>query len=223
MKSQNFLALAAFSITLTGCASSPVSQLKPFEYIKPAVGETQTASMGDPLLKSTTGVSGDALELGSAKGSLSTISAGTYCHDSGNVYRNYTNERAVGLANIYGHVVNFSDYVTYDAANNTISPPNRTTYTESEISIKRVPQGVCALSNAPVKSIEYSGNGGGVLKFTYREVSVTRGETATDFTVPEKDSDIVTYKGARFKVLSTDHSSIKYTVLSGFTKLDKPY
>lgn len=38
----------------------------------------------------------------------------------------------------------------------------------------------------------------------------------TDFTVDSKGSDIVTYKGARIKVISADNSSIKYTVLSGF-------
>lgn len=59
------------------------------------------------------------------------------------------------------------------------------------------------------------------MKFTYREISVTRGETTTDFTIDAKGSDIVTYKGARFKVISADNTAIKYTVLSGFTRKDK--
>ncbi|WP_234465298.1 MULTISPECIES: hypothetical protein [Erwiniaceae] len=208
-------------VMLAGCATPPASLPTGVEYIKPVPGETSTAYMGDAVIKSTTGLVGDALELGSAKGTFSTVASGTYCHAYGDVYRNYDNPLAVGLINIYGHVVNYQDYVTYDAAKNTVSPPNHTTYTSSEISIKRVPDGVCKLSNAPVKSIEYNGNAGGVMKFTYREISVTRGETTSDFTIDAKGSDIVTYKGARFKVISADNTAIKYTVLYGFTRKDK--
>lgn len=221
MKSPYMLVSLTLPVMLAGCASPPAPLPTGVEYIKPATGETSIAYMGDAVIKSTTGLVGDALVLGNANGSFSTVAEGMYCHVSGDVYRNFDNPLAVGLKNIYGSVVNYKDYVTYDAAKNAISLPNHTTYTSSEISIKRVPDGVCKWSYAPVKSIEYNGNAGGVMKFAYRETSATRGQTTTDFTVDAKGSDVVTYKGARFKVISADNTSIKYTVLSGFTRQDK--
>lgn len=221
MKSLHLLMSVTLPVMLAGCATPPAPLPTGVEYVKPAPGETSTAYMGDPVIKSTTALVGDALELGSAKGSFSIVSAGTYCHVSGDVYRNFANPLAIGLVNIYGSVVMYKDYVTYDAAKNAVSLPNNTTYSSSEISIKRVPDGVCMVGNSTVKSIDYNGNAGGVMKFTYREASATRGETATDFTIDAKGNDVVTYKGARFKVISADNTSIKYTVLSGFTRKDK--
>ena len=85
-------------------------------------------------------------EVGKCLRQLFNCSCGYYCHVYGDVYRNYDNPLAIGLINIYGNVVNYKDYVTYDATKNTVSLPN---HTSSEISIMRVPDGVCTLSNAP--------------------------------------------------------------------------
>ncbi|AMO83896.1 hypothetical protein DSM2777_13205 [Obesumbacterium proteus] len=56
------------------------------------------------------------------------------------------------------------------------------------------------------------------MKFTYREFAndMARAAFTTDFSVDSKVSDVVTYKGAKFKVNNADNSSISYTVISGF-------
>ncbi|RXK88071.1 hypothetical protein ET132_12385, partial [Klebsiella pneumoniae] len=61
---------------------------------------------------------------------------------------------------------------SYDAAKNEISPPNGTSYTASEISIKRVPDGLCRVSNSLVKTIEYNGNAGGVMTVSYTHLTL---------------------------------------------------
>lgn len=170
MNKLSILYITAFSSLITGCAPSVSNNTPtPIEYVKPAVGQTATVYMGDPVLKSATGFMTDALELGNAKGVYSKIAAGTYCNVGGNIYRNIQNPNAVGLSDLYGTVVTSVDYVTYDAAKNTVNPPNGTSYNSTEISIKRVPQHLCMVSNSLVKSIEYNGNAAGVMKFTYRE------------------------------------------------------
>ncbi|PLL94972.1 hypothetical protein CWN02_27700, partial [Klebsiella pneumoniae] len=40
----------------------------------------------------------------------------------------------------------------------------------------------------------------------------------TDFSVDSKGSDVIAYKGAKFKVNKADNSSISYTIISGFDK-----
>ncbi|HFJ3415350.1 hypothetical protein LD591_11415 [Salmonella enterica] len=151
---------------------------------------------------------------------MSSIAAGTYCSEGNGIYRNYHNPQAVALKNLYGQIGNYVDYVSYDAAKNEISPPNGTSYTASEISIKHVPDGLCRVSNSLVKTIEYNGNAGGVMKFTYREFAndMARAAFTTDFSVDSKGSDVIAYKGAKFKVNKADNSSISYTIISGFDK-----
>ncbi|MGB3255725.1 hypothetical protein [Buttiauxella gaviniae] len=219
MKAYKFVLPISLAVLVTGCAqnmSNPTTVS--VEVVKPAVGQTATAYMGDPIIKSATGFKTDVLELGSANGALSSIAAGTYCAAGNGVYRNYQNPQAVALKNLYGQVGNYVDYVSYNVAKNEISPPNSTSYTASEIAIKHVPEGLCRISNSLVKTIEYNGNAGGEMKFTYREFAndMARAAFTTDFSVDSKGSDVVTYKGAKFKVNKADNSSISYTVISGF-------
>lgn len=219
MKTFTVVLPISLAVLLTGCVQNPSkSPLVPVEIVKPAVGQSATAYMGDPIIKSATGIKTDVIELGAGSGALSSIEAGTYCNDGGGVYRNYQNSQAVALKNLYGQIGGYVDYVRYNAAKNEVSPPNGTTYTASEISIKRVPDGLCRVSNSLVKTIEYNGNASGVMKFTYREFSndMARAAFTTDFSVDSKGSDTVTYKGAKFKVSKADNSSISYTVISGF-------
>ncbi|EAW4855825.1 hypothetical protein, partial [Staphylococcus aureus] len=60
----------------------------------------------------------------------------------------------------------------------------------------------------------------GVMKFTYREFAndMARAAFTTDFSVDSKGSDVIAYKGAKFKVNKADNSSISYTIISGFDK-----
>ena len=146
------------SLLLSGCAPSSVApKVSSQEYITPSVGTTNTAYMGDPMVKSATGYKTELLKLGSASGALSDIKEGTYCHTGNNVYVNPIDKNSIGLKNLYGVVVNSVNYVTYDKAKNTISPPNGTTYNSSEISIQYVPNGLCMVSDSFVKTIEYNG------------------------------------------------------------------
>lgn len=219
MKTNKILLSISLAGILTGCVqnvSRPVGTL--VEVVKPAVGQTATAYMGNPIIKSATGIKTDVLELGAANGAMSSIAAGTYCNVGNGVYRNYQNQQAVALKNIYGQVGGYVDYVSYNSAKNEISPPNGTSYTSAEISIKRVSDGLCRVDNSLVKTIEYNGNASGVMKFTHREFAndMARAAFTTDFSVDSKVSDVVTYKGAKFKVNNADNSSISYTVISGF-------
>ena len=58
------------------------------------------------------------------------------------------------------------------------------------------------------------------MKFTYREFAndMARAAFTTDFSVDSKGSDVIAYKGAKFKVNKADNSSISYTIISGFDK-----
>lgn len=51
---------------LAGSASPPTDRPTDVEYINPALGETSTTYMGEPVIKCTTGLVGDALKLGNA-------------------------------------------------------------------------------------------------------------------------------------------------------------
>lgn len=208
------------SLFLAGCAPSGIApKVSSQEYVNPAVGTTNTAYMGDPMIKSATGYKTELLKLGNASGALSDIKEGTYCHTGNNVYVNYEDKTSVGLKNLYGVVVNSVNYVSYDKAKNTISPPNGTAYNSSEISIQYVPQGLCMVSDSLVKTIEYNGKSANTLKFTYREFShnMARAAYTTDFTVDLSDgTQIVAYKGAKLKINKADNSSINYTIVSGF-------
>lgn len=208
------------AVTLSGCAPNGITpKVSSQEYIKPAVGSTNTAYMGDPMIKSATGYKTELLKLGNATGALSDIKEGTYCHTGNNIYANYEDKKSVGLKNLYGVVVNEVDYVSYDRAKNTISPPNGTSYNSNEISIQYIPQGLCMVSDSLVKTIEYNGKSANTLKFTYREFShnMARAAYTTDFTVDLSDGNqVVAYKGAKLKIVKADNSSINYTVVSGF-------
>lgn len=209
------------SIFLTGCAPSSISpKIATQEYVEPAVGTTSTASMGDPLIKSSTGYKTELLKLGSASGALSDIKEGTYCHMGNNVYMNPTEKDAVSLKDLYGRVGSSVNYVTYDKAKNSISPPNGTTYDSNEISIKYIPQGLCMVSDSFVQTIEYNGKSSNTLKLTYREFSnsMARSAYTTDFTVDLSNGEnMVSYKGAKLKINHADNTSINYTIISGFS------
>lgn len=200
------------SLILAGCAPSGIApKISSQEYVNPAVGTTNTAYMGDPMIKSATGYKTELLKLGSASGALSDIKEGTYCHTGNNVYVNYADKTSVGLKNLYGVVVNSVNYVSYDKAKNTISPPNGTAYSSSEISIQYVPQGLCMVSDSLVKTIEYNGKSASTLKFTYREFShnMARAAYTTDFSVDLSDgTQIVAYKGAKLKINKADNLSL---------------
>ena len=221
MKINNVLLSISLAVALTGCVPrSPNPSVTSIEVVKPPVGQSATAYMGDPIITSATGFKTDVLELGAGNGALSSVAAGSYCSVGNGVYRNYHNPQAVALKNLYGQIGSYVDYVSYDAAKNEVSPPNGTSYTAAEISIKRVPDGLCRVSNSLVKTIEYNGNAGGVMKFTYREFAndMARAAFTTDFSIDSMGSDVVAYKGAKFKVNKADNSSISYTVISGFDK-----
>ncbi|MCB8852867.1 hypothetical protein KPC08_00949 [Klebsiella pneumoniae] len=47
---------------------------------------------------------------------------------------------------------------------------------------------------------------------------MARAAFTTDFSVDSKGSDVIAYKGAKFKVNKADNSSISYTIISGFDK-----
>lgn len=66
MKSSHQLISLTLPVMLAGCASPPAGLPTDVEYIKPALGETSTTYMGEPVIKSTTGLVGDALKLGNA-------------------------------------------------------------------------------------------------------------------------------------------------------------
>lgn len=206
---------------LTGCAPSHVTpKTSTQEYVEPAIGSMSTASMGDPLIKSSTGYKTELLKLGNASGSLSDVREGVYCHVGNNVYKNYKDNHAVSLKTIYGKVASSVDYVTYDKVKNSVSPPNGTTYNSNEISIQYIPQGLCMVSDSFVQTIEYNGKSSNTLKLTYREFSnnMARSAYTTDFTVDVSNGeDIVSYKGAKLKINHADNTSINYTVISGFS------
>ncbi|ENL1647172.1 TPA: hypothetical protein N3O12_000752 [Klebsiella pneumoniae] len=212
------------SLLLSGCAPSSVApKVSSQEYITPSVGTTNTAYMGDPMVKSATGYKTELLKLGSASGALSDIKEGTYCHTGNNVYVNAIDKNSVGLKNLYGVVVNSVNYITYDKAKNTISPPNGTSYNSNEISIQYVQNGLCMVSNSLVKTIEYNGKSSNTLKFTYREFShdMARPAYTTDFTVDLSDgTQTVAYKGAKLKINKADNSSINYTIINGFDSVN---
>ncbi|MDO2655683.1 hypothetical protein Q2V18_09265 [Escherichia coli] len=152
MKINNVALPISLAVILTGCVPHASNRnITAIEVVKPAIGQSATAYMGDPIITSATGFKTDVLELGAANGALSSIAAGTYCSEGNGIYRNYHNPQAVALKNLYGQIGNYVDYVSYDAAKNEISPPNGTSYTASEISIKRVPDGLCRVSNSLVK------------------------------------------------------------------------
>ncbi|WP_342606379.1 hypothetical protein [Pantoea agglomerans] len=204
---------------LVGCIPGPKSTvLKSAEFLKPHVGETATVYMGDPVIKSANGFKADALRLGFAKGTYSIIAAGTYCNIGDHFYQNTQNPSAVTFTDVAGNPTLRLNYVAYDPVKNTVSPPGGYAYSSKEISITRLPEAICLQENSFVRTIEYNGNAGGVLKFTYREFSndMARSAYTTDFTIDSSEGNTVTYKGARIKVVKADNSSITYTVLSGF-------
>ncbi|WP_288953735.1 hypothetical protein [uncultured Citrobacter sp.] len=205
---------------LSGCAPGSVApKVTTQEYVDPMVGTTNKAYMGDPIIRSATGYKTELLKLGNASGSLSEIKEGTYCHTGNNVYANPIDKNSIGLKNLYGVVVNSVNYVTYDKAKNTISPPNGTTYNSSEISIQYVPNGLCMVSDSFVKTIEYNGKSGNTLKFTYREFSnnMARSAYTTDFTFDlSEGTKVVAYKGAKIRINEANNSLIDYTIVSGF-------
>lgn len=209
-------------LLVSGCAqktSRPNVSIQ--EYTSPSVGETKTAYMGDFILRSATGYKTELLKLGNASGALSEIKGGVYCNTGNNVYANPVDKNSVGLKNLYGKVVDSVNYITYDKAKNTISPPNGTSYNSSEISIQYIPLGLCMISDSLERTIEYNGKSGTTLKFTYREFSknMARAAYTTDFSADLPDGNgMVTYKGAKIKVNTANNSDINYTVISGFDR-----
>ncbi|HGP3622915.1 TPA: hypothetical protein ACLH5A_004719 [Yersinia enterocolitica] len=221
MKSTIPLSVIAL-LVLTGCAPKSIThQVSSQEYISPEKGTTNTAYMGDPIIKSATGYKTEIISLGDASGSLSAIKKGTYCHTGNNIFANPIDKSSVGLKNLYGVVVNAVNYVTYDKVKNTVSPPNGTSYNSNEISIKYSQNGLCLISDSLERTIEYNGKSAATLKFTYREFSknMARAAYTTDFSADLPDGDgVVSYKGAKFKVNKADNSSINYTVINGFDR-----
>lgn len=117
MKINNVALTISLAVILTGCVPHASNRnITTIEVVKPAIGQSATAYMGDPIITSATGFKTDVLELGAANGALSSIAAGTYCSEGNGIYRNYHNPQAVALKNLYGQIGNYVDYVSYDAA-----------------------------------------------------------------------------------------------------------
>lgn len=98
MKINNVALTISLAVILTGCVPHASNRnITAIEVVKPAIGQSATAYMGDPIITSATGFKTDVLELGAANGALSSIAAGTYCSEGNGIYRNYHNPQAVAL------------------------------------------------------------------------------------------------------------------------------
>lgn len=98
MKINNLMLSISLALAVSGCVPrSPNPNVTSIEVVKPPVGQSATAYMGDPIITSATGFKTDVLELGAGNGALSSIAAGSYCSVGNGVYRNYHNPQAVAL------------------------------------------------------------------------------------------------------------------------------
>lgn len=185
----------------------------------PNVNVESTSFLGDRLLMQSTGFYGDSLKLGSADGVQTRISSGIYCQRkvNSNLFYN-SDDKAVGIKNGYGRVINHQSYVKFDKLKNEVCASSFSCYNTSEISIKYTPNDFCLVQNSNQKIIEYNGKSGNVLNFTYREFTGNTARTpfTTNFTMDLSEGNLIGYKGAQIKVKKATNNQIVYVVMKNF-------
>ncbi|WP_370554223.1 hypothetical protein [Edwardsiella tarda] len=211
-----------FILLITGCSqynnTRQDSHIAPIlsNKISPSVNVESTASLGDYVMYNQliSTLKTDMVTLGNASGAMSEIKAGNYCNIGGDVYKNFDTLNAVGLKNVVGKVVSYTDSVKYDRTNDTISPPNTTTFNSKEISIKFTPNADCHVVKEIVQSISFNGKRGDDLMFIYSESYPYLKKESNEFSVPISDAKVkVQYKNLAFKVVEVEGTTLRYIVL----------
>jgi len=219
---RKFLLVIFVVLLSAGCATKrPPVQYFPVSI--PELNETKTAYLGDKLLTQATGYYGNSLKLGNASGVYSVIKAGVYCKLLSSSERYWSNDsQAVSHKNLYGQIINFSSFVTYDQESNEVCPGSQGSgcYSSSEISSRHTEKDFCSDPNSFQRIIEYNGKTGNILNFTYREFSddMARQAYTTDFKMDLSDGDTISYKGAVLKITEADNNQITYSVSRNFNK-----
>jgi len=209
-------------IILSGLAVGCVSTAPqvPTESVSiPKINIESTSFLGERLLMQATGFYADSLQLGSADGVQTRINSGKYCQRKVGSDMFYSfNNKAVGLKNGYGNVVNHQSHVEYDKQKNEVCASSFSCYNTSEISIKYTPNDFCVSQNSNQQIIEYNGKSGNVLNFTYREFTegMARAPFTTNFTMDLSEGDLIGYKGAQIKVKKATNNKIDYVVIKNF-------
>lgn len=221
---RKFFLLTIVVLLLAGCAAKKRPLVQYYPVSVPELDQKSTAYLGDRLLMQATGFYGDRLELGNASGRYSNIKAGVYCKPPNATTEKYwsNDPQAVALKNLYGKILVFESYVTYDKELNKVCPGSQVggCYDSSEISIKLTENAFCSDPNSFQQIIEYNGKTGNILNFTYREFSggTARQAFTSDFKMDLNEGKIITYKGAILEVLDADNTQITYFVKRNFNK-----
>lgn len=205
---------------LGGCASGPAINFMDVSY--PPLNEENKAYLGDRLMMQGRGFRTDAVEVSAIKGKFATIGAGQYCRipDTDEYYSLVGN--TIVLLNFVGGVRNATNKFTYKKATNEVCVDDfwAGCFDSSFGSIRHRASVICSDPNSYQQIVEYNGKAGRVLNFTYREISGgnVRAPYTTNFTMDEREGNIITYKGAQLKVLRATNQIIEYMVLRNFNE-----
>jgi hypothetical protein len=214
------LLLMGMVALLGGCASKPQINFMDVSY--PPINEVNKAYLGDRLVMQARGYRTDILELGPIRGKFVIIGAGQYCRipDSSDYFS--IAGYPIVLLNLVGGVRDRTDRVTYKKSTNEVCVDDIWSgcFDSSFGSIRHRTNVICSDPNSYQQIVEYNGKAGPVLNFTYREISGDRirAPYTTNFTMDEREGNIITYKGAQLKVLRATNQIIEYTVLRNFNE-----
>jgi hypothetical protein len=205
---------------LGGCASGPPVNFMDVSY--PPLNEVNKAYLGDRLVMQGRGFRTDVLEVGRIRGKFVVIGAGQYCRipDTNEYYSLVGNP--IDLLNFVGGIRNRTDRLTYKKETNEVCVDDMWAgcFDSSFGSIRHRSNVVCSDPNSYQQIVEYNGKAGQVLNFTYREISGDRirAPYTTNFTMDEREGNIITYKGAQLKILKATNQVIEYIVLRNFNE-----
>lgn len=217
MKVMCYLVFVVF--VLSSCGGAPI-RLPVQPVSEPPLGELHTIHLGERLLTQAVGYRTDVLRVESMDRFGVYIQNRSFCRLPGTDQFVSFDNRAVGLKNAFGMVIDYTNELKYEPESNEICASGMITlcYDTSEGQFELLRNRLCSDPNAFQQVIEYNGRAGNILQFTYREFSHDRMRTpyTTNFTMDLSSGREVTYKGARLRVVEASNEKITYQVMSNF-------
>ncbi|WP_101759509.1 hypothetical protein [Oceanicoccus sp. KOV_DT_Chl] len=215
---KKLFSIIVLPLLLQACGSNTVLPLQ--DISKPPLNQTNTISLGEPMLMQGRGYYTDILRVGNIDAYGVRITAGDFCRvPGGDKYVSF-NGRAVGLKNAFGIVIGYTNELAYDEDDNEICASGTFTlcYDTDDGQYAILKNRFCEDPRSFQQIIEFNGKVSSILKFTYREFSGDRMRApyTTDFTMDLDEGSAVNYKGARLEIIKATNQQITYKVLQNF-------
>lgn len=210
--------VAALTITLSGCASkTPKSQYVTIS--TPVLNKLSETTVGSKLFTQTTGAYAETITVEPFEAYYGGVSSRTVFYKSAGDAFESNNDSAVSINNSFGEPLRNQNYVQYEPEKNELCIDSMICFDNTIIDFVYSPEKTLTVRKDALQHIiEYNGQIGRILNFTYREFneSMTHKPFSEDFTMDLGEGNSLVYKGALIEVIEASKNKIKYKIRSNF-------